>query len=156
MLGCWLGQRMSAQMDRDKNKDNEILLAKMDVLNLSKRRVRMAENDSELLHTVYREISERLGMNAAMTIYEMFKGQQISFPTRFFDSSMIHQELSKSTMEPIFVCWLSSTITRKKQSDALSRQISKNNQFWRRSNVRKNYGNNRQPPYHLGGLRKSI
>lgn len=40
----------------------------------------MAENDSELLSTVYREISERLGMNAAMTIYEMFKGQQISFP----------------------------------------------------------------------------
>lgn len=54
----------------------------------------MAENDSELLNTVYREISERLGMNAAMTtIYEMFKGQQISFPTRFFDSSMIHQAI---------------------------------------------------------------
>lgn len=81
-------------MDRDKNKDNEILLAKMDVLNLSKRGgMRMAENDSELLNTVYREISERLGMNAAMTIYEMFKGQQISFPTRFFDSSMIHQAI---------------------------------------------------------------
>lgn len=55
--------------------------------------MRMAENDSELLNTVYRELSERLGMNAAMTIYEMFKGQQISFPTRFFDSSMIHQAI---------------------------------------------------------------
>lgn len=43
----------------------------------------MAENDSELLNTVYREISERLGMNAAMTIYEMFKGQQISSPPAF-------------------------------------------------------------------------
>ena len=28
---------MSIKIDRDKNKDNEILLAKMDVLNLSKR-----------------------------------------------------------------------------------------------------------------------
>lgn len=28
---------MSVKIDRDKNKDNEILLAKMDVLNLSKR-----------------------------------------------------------------------------------------------------------------------
>ena len=28
---------MSAKMDRDKNKDNKILLAKMDVLNLLKR-----------------------------------------------------------------------------------------------------------------------
>lgn len=53
----------------------------------------MAENDSELLSTVYKEISERLGMNAAMTIYEMFKGQQISFPTRFFDSAMVHQAI---------------------------------------------------------------
>ncbi len=53
----------------------------------------MAENNSELLNTVYREICERLGMNAAMTIYEMFKGQQISFPTRFFDSTMIHQAI---------------------------------------------------------------
>lgn len=53
----------------------------------------MADSDSELLNTVYREISEKLGMNAAMTIYEMFKGQQISFPTRFFDSAMIHQAI---------------------------------------------------------------
>jgi len=53
----------------------------------------MAESNSELLNTVYKEISERLGINAAMTIYEMFKGQQISFPTRFFDSTMIHQAI---------------------------------------------------------------
>ncbi len=44
----------------------------------------MAENDdSILLNSVYREISERLGMNAAITIHEMFKGQQISFPILF-------------------------------------------------------------------------
>ena len=53
----------------------------------------MAENDSELLNEVYREISDRLGMNAAMTIHEMFKGQQISFPTRLFDPAMIHQAI---------------------------------------------------------------
>ena len=53
----------------------------------------MAETDSELLSPVYKEISERLGMNTAMTIYEMFKGQQISFPTRFFDPAMVHQAI---------------------------------------------------------------
>lgn len=53
----------------------------------------MAETDSELLNSVYKEISERLGMNTAMTIYEMFKGQQISFPTRFFDPAMVHQAI---------------------------------------------------------------
>lgn len=84
---------MSIKIDRDKNKDNEILLAKMGVLNLSKEVVRMAESDPELLNTVYKEISEKLGMNTAMTIYQMFKGQQISFPTRFFNPAMIQQAI---------------------------------------------------------------
>ena len=77
----------------DKYKDNEILLAKMAVLHLSKGGVRMAEQNSELLNEVYREISDRLGMNVAMTIYEMFKGQQISFPVRFFNPARIQQTI---------------------------------------------------------------
>lgn len=74
---------MDTEDGRDKHKDNGILLEKMGVLNLSKEVMRMAENDPELLNTVYKEISEKLGMNTAMSIYQMFKGQQISFPTRF-------------------------------------------------------------------------
>lgn len=84
---------MNPKIDRDKNKDNEILLEKMGVLNLSKEVMRMAENDPELLNAVYKEISEKLGMNTAMTIYQMFKGQQISFPTRFFNPAMIQQAI---------------------------------------------------------------
>lgn len=84
---------MSIKTDRDKNKDNEILLEKMGVLNLSKEVMRMAESDPELLNAVYKEISEKLGMNTAMTIYQMFKGQQISFPTRFFNPAMIQQAI---------------------------------------------------------------
>ncbi len=84
---------MNPKIGRDKNKDNEILLEKMGVLNLSKEVVRMAENDPELLNAVYKEISEKLGMNTAMTIYQMFKGQQISFPTRFFNPAMIQQAI---------------------------------------------------------------
>ena len=53
----------------------------------------MAENNSELLNEVYKEISERLGMNVAMTIHEMFKGQQISFPSRLFDPTLMHQAI---------------------------------------------------------------
>lgn len=53
----------------------------------------MAENDPELLNTVYKEISEKLGMNTAMSIYQMFKGQQISFLTRFFNPAMIQQAI---------------------------------------------------------------
>ena len=51
----------------------------------------MAENDSDLLNAVYKEISEKLGMDTAMEIYQMFKGQQISFPMRFFNPEMVQK-----------------------------------------------------------------
>lgn len=73
----------------DKSKDNRILLEKYALLKLSKEVMRMAESNPELLNAVYREVSEKMGMEAAMEIYQMFKGQQISFPTRFFNPAMI-------------------------------------------------------------------
>ena len=51
----------------------------------------MARKDPELLNSVYKEISEKLGMDTAMEIYKMFKGQQICFPVRFFNPSRIQQ-----------------------------------------------------------------
>ena len=75
----------------DKYKDFGILLEQVHSLKLSKEVMRMAENDPELLNAVYKEVSEKLGMDAAMEIYQMFKGQQISFPTRFFNPAKIHQ-----------------------------------------------------------------
>ncbi|MBQ8624057.1 MAG: Mor transcription activator family protein [Oscillospiraceae bacterium] len=51
----------------------------------------MAENDPELLNTVYKEISEKLGMDTAMEVYQMFRGQQISFPVRFFNPERIQK-----------------------------------------------------------------
>ena len=55
----------------------------------------MTEKDSELLNTVYREISEKLGMDVAMEVYQMFKGQQINFPVRFFNPERIQQIIVK-------------------------------------------------------------
>lgn len=75
----------------DKCKDNGISLAKQLPLKLSKEVIRMAVNDPELLNAVYKEISEKLGMDTAMSIYQMFKGQQISFPVRFFNPEKIKQ-----------------------------------------------------------------
>ena len=51
----------------------------------------MTEADAELLNNIYREISEKLGMDTAMELYRMFKGQQISFPVRFFNPLRIRQ-----------------------------------------------------------------
>lgn len=55
----------------------------------------MAEKESELLNTVYREINEKLGMETAMDIYQLFKGQQINFPMRFFNPEKIQQLIVK-------------------------------------------------------------
>ena len=71
--------------------DNGIILAQTKTLKYDKEVMSMAENDPELLNSVYKEISEKLGMDAAMEIYQMFKGQQISFPTRFFSPAKLHQ-----------------------------------------------------------------
>ena len=55
----------------------------------------MDAQNSELLNTIYREISEKLGMDTAMEIYQMFKGQQINFPVRFFNPVRIQQMIIK-------------------------------------------------------------
>ena len=51
----------------------------------------MSTNDPELLNSVYKEVSEKLGMDVAMEVYRMFKGQQISFPMRFFNPERIQK-----------------------------------------------------------------
>ena len=77
----------------DKHKENGILLEKSDLLRLPKGVISMAEGSPELLNNVYREVSEKLGMDTAIEIYRMFKGQQISFPVRFFNPAMIQQSI---------------------------------------------------------------
>ena len=51
----------------------------------------MAEKEAELLNAVYREIADKLGLDTAMNIYQMFKGQQITFPVRFHNPTRIQQ-----------------------------------------------------------------
>lgn len=75
----------------DKHKNFEIILEQQNLLRYDKEVMLMAENDSELLNTVYREIADQLGMDTAMEIYQLFKGQQICFPVRFFNPTRIQQ-----------------------------------------------------------------
>lgn len=75
----------------DKYKDIEIILKSLEVLEYGKEVTEMAIKDPELLNNVHKEISERLGMDTAMEIYRMFKGQQISFPVRFFNPAKIQK-----------------------------------------------------------------
>ena len=42
------------------------------------------EIESEYLNGVYNEIANTLGIEAAITIYSTYRGQQITFPVNFF------------------------------------------------------------------------
>lgn len=92
---------------QDKYKDFEILLEHPNCLKLSQEVMRMAVSDPELLNNVYKEVSEKLGMDAAMEIYQMFKGQQISFPMRFFNPERIQkiivQEYDGTNIKPLAI-----------------------------------------------------
>ena len=55
----------------------------------------MHKNESELLNDVYRDISEKLGQDAALEIYRMFKGQQITFPVHLFNAQRLQKEIIK-------------------------------------------------------------
>lgn len=77
----------------DKYKDNGIRLANSDVIECRIEVIHMAVSDPELLNAIYKEISEKLGIETAMSIYQMFKGQQINFPTRFLNPAMIRKAI---------------------------------------------------------------
>ena len=51
--------------------------------------------DINLFHKVYREISDELGIEAALVIHQMFKGTQVSFPIRFLDTKCVKEMIVK-------------------------------------------------------------
>lgn len=53
------------------------------------------EKESELYNTVYKEISEIVGLDAALKIYLRFKGQQVNFPVRLYNPQVIQQNVIK-------------------------------------------------------------
>lgn len=77
--------------DMDKYKDDGIILMLSNLLNLPKEVLQMAHKDPEMLNSVYKEISDKLGIDTALDIYQLFKGQQITFPMRFFNAECIRR-----------------------------------------------------------------
>ena len=56
---------------------------------------RMNGNESELLNDVYRDISDNLGLDAAIEVYQLFKSQQITFPVHLFSRKRIQKMVSR-------------------------------------------------------------
>ena len=55
----------------------------------------VAANDADMLNAIYKEINEKMGMDAAMSIHQMFKGQQICFPVRFLNPAKVQELILK-------------------------------------------------------------
>ena len=79
----------------DKSIENGISLgsAKMVIYGINE--VIGVEKESELYNTVYKEISEIIGLDAMLKIYLRFKGQQVNFPVRLYNPHLIQQNVIK-------------------------------------------------------------
>ena len=53
------------------------------------------KKESELYNSVYKEISEIIGLEATLKLYLRFKGQQITYPVRLYNPQMIQQNVIK-------------------------------------------------------------
>lgn len=77
----------------DKHKDNGILLSTDALLEFVAGVMDMSNPDNELLNHVYREICEATGMDTALELYRLFKGQQVTFPVRFLNPECTKQRI---------------------------------------------------------------
>ncbi len=77
----------------DKHKDNGILLATDNLLKFVAGVMDLSKPDNELLNNVYREISEATGIDTALELYRLFKGQQVTFPVRFLNPDCVKQRI---------------------------------------------------------------
>lgn len=55
----------------------------------------MEGNEAELFNDVYREIGNVIGLDCALAIYQMYKGQQITFPIHLFNVKRIQGNIIK-------------------------------------------------------------
>lgn len=51
--------------------------------------------ESELFNDVYREIGNVIGLDVALAIYQLYKGQQITFPIHLFNVKRIQGNIIK-------------------------------------------------------------
>lgn len=79
----------------DKSFENGISLVNEELVKYYNKEVNDVEKESELYNTVYKEISEIVGLDATLKIYLRFKGQQVNFPVRLYNPHLIQQNVIK-------------------------------------------------------------
>ena len=51
--------------------------------------------ENEFLNGIYNELADLIGMEAAKTIFDEYRGQQITFPVEFYSKKFIHNQIVK-------------------------------------------------------------
>jgi Mor family transcriptional regulator len=86
--------KIQGENNMDKRKENGILLVQREVVECCIE-VDDMKKETELYNSIYKELSELVGLDATLKIYLRFKGQQVSFPVRLYNPQMIQQSVIK-------------------------------------------------------------
>ena len=78
----------------DKYKENGILLVQNKVIKCCVE-VDDMKKETELYNSIYKELSELVGVDATLKIYLRFKGQQVTFPVGLYNPQLIQQNVIK-------------------------------------------------------------
>ena len=85
---------MKENKTMDKHKEKGILLEKSDLLQYFPEVICVGDvADKELFNSVYKDIAEAFGVDVAIQFYQMYKGMQISFPTRLFNPEYVRRQI---------------------------------------------------------------
>ena len=57
--------------------------------------IKVEEKESNLFNEVYREICDVVGLEGAVAIYQLYKGQQITFPIHLFNAKRVQHSIIK-------------------------------------------------------------
>ena len=75
-------------------KDKGILLIKSDLVKCVIEVIAMgSDSPQNIFNSVYNDISEAFGVDVAIQMYQIYKGMQISFPTRLFNPDYVKNQV---------------------------------------------------------------
>ena len=85
---------MSICKNMDICKDKGILLMKSDLIKYIQEVILVGTDKPEnIFNSVYNDISESFGVDVAIQIYQIYKGMQITFPTRLFNPEYVKSQV---------------------------------------------------------------
>lgn len=79
----------------EKHKEKAIIFGRRNMVEFPREVFDLAQKDPEMLNEIYEEISAQIGVEATLQLYLLFRGQQVSFPLRFFHPDYIRRQISQ-------------------------------------------------------------